>query len=195
MESPTVVNLPNLISFGRLILAPILVVIAWEQQANLFRAAFTAAILSDLLDGVLARLLNQRTEFGSKLDSWADMATYLALFFGICLLWPEFINDHLHLLLAGFGVYTVAYAVGYLKYGRLTSYHSLGGKISAVLMAGSIILWFFGGPEILFQIALVFSLLSGVEQIAMTLILPHWQPNVLTLWHAVWGRKERVTLS
>lgn len=189
MESRTVVNLPNLISFGRLVLAPIMVVIAWEQQANVFRAAFTVAVLSDLLDGVLARLLNQRTEFGAKLDSWADMATYLALFFGTSMLWPEFIDAHLDLLLGGFIIYTAAYAFGYLKYGRLTSYHSLGGKISAVLMAGSMIIWFFGGPEILFRIALVFSLLSGLEQIAITLVLPHWQPNVLTLWHAFWHRK------
>lgn len=189
MESRTVVNLPNLISFGRLVLAPIMVVIAWQQQANIFRAAFTAAVLSDMLDGVLARLLNQRTEFGAKLDSWADMATYLALFFGMCLLWPGFIDAHLDLLLGGFIIYTTAYAIGYLKYGRLTSYHSLGGKISAVLMAGSMIVWFFGGPEILFRIALIFSLLSGLEQIVMTLVLPHWQPNVLTLWHAYWHRK------
>jgi cardiolipin synthase (CMP-forming) len=189
MGSRMVLNLPNLISCGRLILAPVMLAAAWQHQPNLFRAIFTAAIISDLLDGVLARLLNQRTEFGAKLDSWADMGTYLALFFGCCILWPQFIVDHLDLLLAGFVVYTVAFSAGYLKYGRLTSYHSLGGKVSAVLMAGSMVLWFFGGPEWPFRAALIVALVSGLEQLVMTLILPYWQPNILTLWHAFWIRK------
>ena len=189
MDSRTVVTLPNLISLGRLILAPVMILIAWQQQAGLFRAAFAAAVLSDLIDGVLARLFNQRTELGAKLDAWGDMATYLALFFGSCILWPQFIVAHLDLLIAGFAVYTVAYSFGYLKYGRLTAYHSFGGKLTAVLMAGSMILWFFGGPQWPFRMALVAALVSGVEQIVMTLILPHWEPNVFTLWHAVWRRK------
>lgn len=189
MDSRTVVTLPNLISLGRLILAPILLVIAWQQQASLFRAAFTAAVVSDLLDGVLARLLKQQTEFGAKLDSWADMGTYLALFFGACLLWPQFIVNHLDLLIAGFVVYTAAFSFGYLKYSRLTSYHSLGGKLTAVLMAGSMLLWFFGGPEWPFRIGLSVALVAGLEQMVMTLILPRWEPNVLTVWHAVWRRR------
>jgi CDP-diacylglycerol--glycerol-3-phosphate 3-phosphatidyltransferase len=185
MESRSVVNLPNAISLGRLVLAPAMIVIAWHQQASLFRAVFTAAVVSDLLDGVLARILNQRTEFGAKLDSWADMATYLALFFGTCILWPRFIDAHLGLLMGGFGVYTVAFSFGFLKYGRLTSYHTLGGKLTAVLMACSMILWFFGGPEWPFGTALVVAMASGIEQIAITLVLPAWRPNVPSLWHAM----------
>jgi len=42
-------------SLGRLVLAPIMAVIAWHQQGNVFRAAFTAAVIRDLLDGLLAR--------------------------------------------------------------------------------------------------------------------------------------------
>lgn len=188
MESRTVVNLPNAISLGRLVLAPVMVVLAWDQQANVFRAAFTVAVISDLLDGVLARVLNQRTELGAKLDSWADMGTYLALFFGTCMLWPQFINTHLGLILGGFGTYTVAFSFGYLKYGRLTSYHTLSGKVAAVLMAGSMIIWFFGGPEWPFRAGLIAALVSGTEQIAITLVLPSWQPNVPSFWHALRSR-------
>lgn len=188
MESRTVVNLPNAISFGRLILAPAMVVLAWHQEENLFRAAFTAAVISDLLDGVLARILNQRTELGAKLDSWADMATYLSLFFGTCMLWPRFIDAHLGLILGGFVVYTTAFSLGYLKYGRLTSYHTLSGKLSAVLMASSMIIWFFGGPEWPFRTALVVVMANGAEQIVITLVLPGWRPNVPSLWHALRSR-------
>jgi len=188
MESRTVVNLPNAISLGRLVLAPAMVVLAWDQQANVFRAVFTVAVFSDLLDGVLARILNQRTELGAKLDSWADMATYLALFFGTCMLWPQFIDAHLDLILGGFGVYTMAFSFGFLKYGRLTSYHTLSGKASAVLMACSMILWFFGGPEWPFRAGLIVALVSGTEQIMITLALPDWRPNVPSLWHALRSR-------
>jgi phosphatidylglycerophosphate synthase len=189
MEPGSVVSLPNAISLARMVLAPAMVVIAWQQEQNMFRAAFTAAVISDLVDGLLAQFLNQRTEFGAKLDSWADMSIYLALFFGNCLLWPDFINAHLDLLLGGFGVYTAAFGFGYLKYGRLTSYHTLGGKLSAVLMACSMILWFFGGPDWPFRLALVIALASGIEQIGITAVLPYWRPNVLSLCHALLFRR------
>ena len=142
----------------------------------------------DVIQGAVGEA-KELGEFGAKLDSWADMSIYLALFFGNCLLWPDFINAHLDLLLGGFGVYTAAFGFGYLKYGRLTSYHTLGGKLSAVLMACSMILWFFGGPDWPFRLALVIALASGIEQIGVTAVLPYWRPNVLSLCHALLFRR------
>jgi cardiolipin synthase (CMP-forming) len=63
---------PNLITYGRLALVPVFVVLqAWNHpQAALW--TFIVAMSSDLLDGVLARLLNQRTKLGALLDPIAD---------------------------------------------------------------------------------------------------------------------------
>ena len=73
----TIWTIPNLFTFARLLLAPF---VAWQLFAEQYEAAFwlfAIAALTDLLDGGLARLLNQRSEFGAWLDPIADKTMLL----------------------------------------------------------------------------------------------------------------------
>jgi cardiolipin synthase len=72
--SERVFNLPNVISLLRLVAVP---VVAWLILQQRWEAAcwlFLAAAVSDGIDGVLARWLNQMTQLGAALDSVADKA-------------------------------------------------------------------------------------------------------------------------
>ena len=78
-----VVNVPNLLSFLRILLVPVFL---WFLLEELFLAAIAVlavAGLTDFLDGFLARKLNQTTKLGKMLDPVADrlyiFATLLAL--------------------------------------------------------------------------------------------------------------------
>jgi cardiolipin synthase len=78
-----VVNVPNLLSFLRILLVPVFL---WFLLDQLFLAAIAVlafAGLTDFLDGFLARKLNQTTKLGKMLDPVADrlyiFATLLAL--------------------------------------------------------------------------------------------------------------------
>lgn len=65
-------TIPNLITFARLGLVPVFV---WLQLANKPQAAlivFAVAMGSDSIDGLLARVLNQRSKLGALLDPIAD---------------------------------------------------------------------------------------------------------------------------
>lgn len=69
-----VFNLPNVISLLRLAAVP---VVAWLILQQRWEAAcwlFLAAAISDGIDGMLARWLNQMTQLGAALDSVADKA-------------------------------------------------------------------------------------------------------------------------
>ena len=73
-------NIPNLISFFRILLVPCLVAIYFLPNSYLSlyekdfiaTAIFILAALSDWLDGYLARRLNQTSKFGAFIDPVAD---------------------------------------------------------------------------------------------------------------------------
>ena len=59
---------PNLLTVMRICLAPFLVAAILESKFGLSFVLFVAAGLTDALDGVLARVLKQRTALGQYLD-------------------------------------------------------------------------------------------------------------------------------
>lgn len=72
--SERILNLPNIITLLRLAAVP---VIAWLILQQRWEAAcwlFLAAAVSDGIDGLLARWLNQTTQLGAALDTIADKA-------------------------------------------------------------------------------------------------------------------------
>jgi CDP-diacylglycerol---glycerol-3-phosphate 3-phosphatidyltransferase len=78
------VNLPNLITLGRIVLAvavvPLLLTDDFTARAVAF-ALFLAAAFSDLWDGHLARTQNLVTDFGKLADPLADKLLLAATFF------------------------------------------------------------------------------------------------------------------
>jgi cardiolipin synthase len=71
-------NIPNSITLFRLGLVPVFVVFQVTHQPEWALACFATAAISDGLDGLLARLLNQRTKLGGVLDPIADKVLILS---------------------------------------------------------------------------------------------------------------------
>ena len=67
---------------------PVLIGLALVQAGQLFLWILAVSLLSDVLDGYLARKLNQVSELGAKLDSWGDVLTYASMLFGLFAIWP-----------------------------------------------------------------------------------------------------------
>ncbi|MCX5848283.1 MAG: CDP-diacylglycerol--glycerol-3-phosphate 3-phosphatidyltransferase [Deltaproteobacteria bacterium] len=65
-------NIPNFITFLRIILVPVIVIFLIQGFYAKALIIFVIAGLTDALDGALARLLNKQTELGSFLDPLAD---------------------------------------------------------------------------------------------------------------------------
>jgi len=71
-------TLPNLLTTGRLVLVPFVVLNLAQDDLKMAFWLFAAAALTDLLDGSLARMLDQRSVLGAWLDPIADKAMLLS---------------------------------------------------------------------------------------------------------------------
>jgi cardiolipin synthase (CMP-forming) len=73
-------NLPNLISLGRLLLVPLAI---WLILRNRYGTAFWVFVIagvSDGLDGFIAKHFNRRTRLGALLDPIADKALLVSVY-------------------------------------------------------------------------------------------------------------------
>jgi len=79
------VNIPNLLTFGRIVMIPLCLWLLDKDtpKTGVWSAlVFTAAALTDVIDGYLARKLGVESVFGKLLDPLADKLIVMA-----CLVW------------------------------------------------------------------------------------------------------------
>jgi cardiolipin synthase (CMP-forming) len=73
-------SMPNLLTLLRLFFIPFIIIAILDHRAVLALSLFIVAGVSDALDGLLARLLHQRTKLGEYLDPIADKLLLSSLF-------------------------------------------------------------------------------------------------------------------
>ncbi len=76
-------NLANKISIGRIILIPFFITAIVYSRMDIALLLFTVAVLSDGIDGFIARTMNQKTTLGTIIDPLADKLLLTSAF--ICL--------------------------------------------------------------------------------------------------------------
>ena len=74
-------TIPNLLSFIRIILVPIIVVLYLKKHLVAATVLVVVSGASDMLDGFIARTFNQVSDLGKLLDPIADKLTMLAVVF------------------------------------------------------------------------------------------------------------------
>lgn len=67
-----VLNLPNTITIARIVIIPLFITAVIYKRYDYALYLFVVAALTDTLDGLIARLTNQKTVFGTFLDPLAD---------------------------------------------------------------------------------------------------------------------------
>jgi cardiolipin synthase len=109
---------PNLLTLLRLIFVPFVVVAIQQQKYALALGIFVVAGITDLLDGLLARVLKQKTTLGQYLDPIADKlllsTMFLMLSIAHIIRWPVtilvFSRDIMILIIC-----TLLYATGTMR--------------------------------------------------------------------------------
>ena len=183
-------TLPNLLSVLRIFLVPFMLLLAWTNSSKIFLACLILALFTDMADGFLARKLNQSSNFGAKLDSWADFATYPSLPFCVWWLRPDVIREEKYFLAVGIFFYLATIVFGFLKFRRLNAYHTWGGKVAVILLGAAALVIFAGGPGWPLRIVMPVVVLSGLEEAAITATLSAPRADVPSLWHAIQIRRQ-----
>ncbi len=176
-------SIPNILSLLRLALVPVLVGLASAQRGDIFLVVLAVSLLSDVLDGYLARKLGLVSELGAKLDSWGDILTYVAMILGLHLIWPDIFDKQAEFLFAAMMSFILPTLLAFRKFGAYPSYHTWGAKLAAVLMAPAYYVLILADADSFFRVVILFHLLVAAEEMAITFILNRPRSNVGSVFY------------
>ena len=179
------INLPNLVSSIRIGLIPVLVYFAFSQMETWFLGLLLFSGFTDILDGFLARTLNQITALGARLDSWGDFATYSTMAGCAWILWPGIVERELIYFAMIISSFSIPVAIGLIKFRRLTSYHTWSVKVAVAVTFIGYVLLFAEIAQWPFIMASLICAYAGIEQILITLTMHHERVNVSSIWAAM----------
>jgi len=179
-----ILTIPNVICFARLIGALSLIYFAIANRTLVFTIIFVCLSLSDWIDGRLARWLNQRSDFGARLDSFADSVLYGSLLFGMIWMRWDVLQYEAFWWVLGLCSYALTTGAGLWKYGRIPSYHTYGAKITQWIILFGAVCLLLDLSTWPFRIAILAGTITNLEATAITWILPEWRADVLSVVHA-----------
>jgi len=191
MASPLIRHLPNLISFARILSVPLLLLFAVRGQEEAFKWLLLVALLSDILDGLLARAFALASALGAALDSIADALLMAAAFYGIWVFHYDFVQTHGPAVLLVLGLWLLEMLVSFWRYGKLSSFHTYGIRVGAYLLGIFVmVLFIWGFNRWLFYLTIIVNVLAHLEEFLLLWLLPEWTPNVRGGYWVLRERRE-----
>lgn len=167
-------NVPNILAFIRIILAPVMFLFLVDQDAQIFASIdpswlnyfaafiFVVASITDFFDGYIARTFNQITRLGKILDPLADKMLTLAGFLGLMMIgsaspWAIYLILTRELFITGLRVSAASEGLDISA--------SWMGKIKTVIQMfaiGFLLMGWYGGTFLLW-LSVLLTLYSGYE--------------------------------
>lgn len=185
MERHGYINIPNTLSIIRLLLVPVLWVLALLDMPRCVGVGLLLAGLSDALDGFIARRWRTASAYGSRLDSIADVSVIVSTVFWIALLMPGIILDHKMLVTVWVLLEASAILVGWIKFRRIANLHLYSSKAAgAIAYAFVIVAFIFGYNEVLFYIALAALMVASAEALTLELLCSRVDEHMKSIIHA-----------
>ncbi len=185
------ISAPNLLSAFRIVCVPVLLAFAWRGAVTPFLILFALGLVSDVLDGVLARRLGRETAFGARLDQWGDFALWTSLPLAAWWLWPAVIGRESRYVILALACMLLPTTIAYLKYRAVPGYHTWSVKLGSVLMGISaplLLLFDIAWP---FRIAALFQVVCAIDELGITVLSAECRHDVPSVLHALRLRRHR----
>jgi CDP-diacylglycerol--glycerol-3-phosphate 3-phosphatidyltransferase len=176
-------TIPNILSLYRIVIFPFILYLLVTKNESLFALFITISLLTDILDGLIARIFRMQTKLGARLDSWADTGTYILAFTAIYLFrWKEIKNEWA-ILSVFFITWIISYAVVFIKFKGLIGLHTYLSKITGYLQGAFIVVLFLFGYNVwLFYLCLGVGIIACTEEIIIIVTIAQPMSNVKGLY-------------
>lgn len=181
-------TIPYILIAIRFILAPIIISLAYykgEESKFLILLLMYFGLLTDIFDGIIARKVGVSSEKLRRLDSQTDLVFWLSLGFAAYFLNPELIKSEWGSILLIFSMEALCYIISIWKFGKETCTHAFISKMWGLsLLIAFTYLIGFQQAGWAFYLTIGLGLVSHIDVILIVLILPKWQFDVPSCYHA-----------
>jgi len=179
-------NIPNILSLYRLISFPFVLYIAIKGFENLFVLLLVINLITDILDGLIARLFNMETKIGALLDSYADFGTYILAITGVILFKSSDFEPHKISIIIFFVFFLAPYAVSLLKFRKMPSLHLYSSKIAGYIQGFFFfVLFVIKFYEWFYYLTIFYAIITFIEEIIVQLYIKEMGSNLKGIWWVI----------
>ncbi|MFL1012812.1 CDP-alcohol phosphatidyltransferase family protein [Flavisericum labens] len=187
-------NIPISLILFRLLLAPIILSLAYfigESAKTTIVVLMYLGLISDILDGIIARKQNISSAKLRRMDSQTDMIFWLSMGFATWILYPKLIANNAIVIWALIGMEIACHVISYIKFKKQPCAHAFLSKLWAItLLVAFTSLIGFNHAGVPFALAIIMGLISQLDIVLITLILPKWAHDIPSAYHAYLIRKD-----
>jgi cardiolipin synthase len=191
MAKEKILNLPNLLSAYRILALPFIIWTITAGDKQLYITLLSINLITDILDGLIARTFKLETEFGARLDSIADIGTYIMAFSGMIVLQSDFVAEHSVPFIILMSLYFLPQLIALIKFKKSTSLHLYSSKTVAYMQGIFIFTFFlFGYSKFYFYFMVACSYLAYLEALVIVLFIPQLRSNVKGIYFMLKEHKK-----
>jgi phosphatidylglycerophosphate synthase len=170
----------------RVALAPALLWITRDGRAGAwYVVCCLVALVSDIVDGVIARRAGVDTAGLRRYDSVADTIFYATAAWTVWRVHPEVVRAYWPGAAIVVGLEVARYGFDLRKFGREASYHAWSAKVWGLSLAIALVaVMGFGRAVPWVALAIVLGVVADLEGLAISVVLPAWRHDVKSIVHA-----------
>lgn len=172
--------IPNIITLTRIIGS--IYIILLKPLSTMFFIIYSLCVISDILDGYIARKTNTSTKFGESLDSFADAIFFIIILVKFLVL-ERVENYIIYWLISICGIKVVSLIVGFIKYKTVAFLHTYANKFTGgVISICFPIMYLLGGVTKTLVFLCILASIASIEELQINLTSKKLNRNVRSIF-------------
>jgi cardiolipin synthase (CMP-forming) len=182
-KGENILNLSNMISLYRLLAIPLIFGFIIAGNEKRYAIFLFVSLISDIIEGNIARFYKLRTRFGAALNNIADLGTYAMALLGLFIFKWSDLKPHALVLYIFLTFFMISYLIAFFRIGKIPGMHLYGAVIAGylqgifffVLFAWDFYAW-------LYYLSVIMGIMAYAEKIIILLVIDDIRPEVKGLY-------------